>query len=243
MTVDGLPWLGALACVLIVYLGATVQASLGIGMGMMSSPVLAIVDADFIPVAIILSVIPLSASVAWSERHHIDRKGAGLLMLGRIPGVIVGVLVVSMFSDTTLGLFVAGSVLIAVVVSLLGRKFVAGDKTLMLAGAASGCMATATGVGGPPIALTYQHDTPETMRATISTFFAVGAVMSFVGLLIAGEVSRRPLELTLVLLPAVGLGVLTSRRIHHRLDPSIVRPAVLALCAVNAIALLLGTVF
>jgi uncharacterized membrane protein YfcA len=241
MTVDGLPLLAALACVLVVYVGTTVQASLGIGLGMLSSPVLALVDTDFIPVAIIISVIPLSGSVAWSEREHIDRRGAGLLLIGRVPGVIIGALVVASFSDTLLGLLVAGSVIAAVVVSVVGRKFVAGGATLLLAGGASGFMATTTGVGGPPVALTYQHDTPETMRATISAFFTIGAVMSLIGLVLAGEVSRRPLELTAVLAPSVLLGIVTARRIKHRLNADIVRPAVLLLCLTSATALLVRT--
>ena len=241
MTIDGLPLLAAAACVLVVYVGTTVQASLGIGLGMLSSPVLALVDTDFIPVAIIISVIPLSGSVAWSEREHIDRRGAGLLLVGRIPGVVVGALVVAGFSDTVLGLLVAGSVIAAVIVSAIGRKFVAGPTTLLLAGGASGFMATTTGVGGPPVALTYQHGTPATMRATISAFFTIGAVMSLVGLLLAGEVSRRPLELTAVLIPSVVLGIITARRYKHRLDADLVRPAILVLCLLSATALLIRT--
>lgn len=241
MSVDGLPLFVALACVLVVYVGTTVQASLGIGLGMLSSPVLALADSDFIPVAIILAVIPLSASVAWSEREHIDGRGAGLLLIGRIPGVVVGALVVASFSDTVLGLLVAGSVIAAVIVSVAGRKFVAGGPTLLLAGGASGFMATTTGVGGPPVALTYQHDTPQTMRATISTFFAVGAVMSLIGLLLADQVTRRSLELTAMLIPSVVLGIVTARRIKHRLNAEVVRPAVLALCTLSATALLIRT--
>ena len=243
MTIDGLPLLTALACALVVYIGTTVQASIGIGLGMLSSPVLALADTDFIPVAIIISVIPLSGSVAWSEREHIDRGGAGLLLVGRVPGVVFGALVVASFSDTLLGLLVAGSVITAVIVSVVGRKFVAGSPTLLLAGSASGFMATTTGVGGPPVALTYQHDTPETMRATISAFFTIGALMSLVGLVLAGEVTRRPLELTAVLIPSVMLGIITARRIKHRLNADVVRPAVLVLCALSATALLIRTLF
>ena len=241
MTVLGLPILAAVACVLVVYVGTTVQASLGIGLGMLSSPVLALADSDFIPVAIILAVIPLSGSVAWSERAHIDRRGAGLLLVGRVPGVVAGALVVSSFNDTLLGLLVGGSVLIAVVVSAIGRKFVVGPKVLLLAGTASGFMATTTGVGGPPVALTYQHETPQTMRATISAFFAIGALMSLVGLLLAGEVGRRSLELTALLVPSVFLGIVTARLARDRLDANVVRPAVLVLCLVSASALLVET--
>ncbi len=241
MTVVGLPIFAAVACVLVVYVGTTVQASLGIGLGMLSSPVLALADSDFIPVAIILAVIPLSSSVAWSERAHIDRRGAGLLLVGRVPGVVAGALVVSSFNDTLLGLLVGGSVLIAVVVSAIGRKFVVAPTVLLLAGTASGFMATTTGVGGPPVALTYQHETPQTMRATISAFFAIGAVMSLVGLLLAGEVGRRSLELTALLVPSVFLGIVTARLARDRLDANVVRPAVLALCLVSATALLVET--
>lgn len=242
MTIAGLPLLTAIACALVVYVGTTVQASLGIGLGMLSSPVLALADPDFIPVAIMISVIPLSGSVAWSEREHVDRHGAGLLLVGRIPGVIVGVLVVSSFSDTVLGLLVAVSVIAAVIVSAAGRKFVAGPGTLLVAGGASGFMGTTTGVGGPPVALTYQHNTPETMRATISAFFAIGAVMSLVALFLAGEVTRRPLELTAVLIPSVVLGLITARRIKDRLNADVVRPAILVLCLLSATALLIRTI-
>lgn len=241
MTIDGLPLLALLACLVIVFAGTTVQASIGIGLGMMSSPVLALVDTDFLPVAILLSVIPLSGTVAWAERDHIDRRGALLMLSGRVPGVVVGVFIVAQISDTILGLFVAVAVIIAVIVSAVGRKFVAGSRSLVVAGGLSGLMATATGVGGPPIALTYQHETPETMRSTISAFFAVGAVMSLIGLVIAGEVTQRSLELTGLLAPAVIIGLLTARRYRSKLDPTFVRPAVLAMCTVSALALLVRT--
>ena len=98
------------------------------------------------------------------------------------------------FRDTALGLLVSGSVIAAVVVSAVGRKFVAGPATLLVAGGASGFMATTNRRRrSTPVALTYQHDTPETMRSTISIFFVVGALMSLVGLVLAGEV-RSPVS-------------------------------------------------
>lgn len=241
MTIAGLSIAAAVICFVVVYVGTTVQASLGIGLGMLSSPVLALADPEFVPVAILISVLPLSGSVAWSEREHIDRRGTGLLLVGRVPGVVAGALVVSWLSDTVLGLMVAGSVIGAVIVSAVGRKFVAGPATLIVAGGASGLMATTTGVGGPPVALTYQHQTPETMRASISAFFTVGSVMSLVGLVLAGEISGRSLELTAALAPSVLLGIITARRHKHRLNPAVVRPAVLVLCLLSATTLLVRT--
>ncbi len=234
--------LGALlACVLIVFLGAATQASLGIGLGMMSSAVLAIVDPDFIPVAIVIAVIPLSGSVAWDDRSHLDRRGLGWSLAGRVPGVVVGALVAASLSDRVLALLVAGSVLLSVLASITTSRFEPRDSALLAAGLSSGFMGTTTGVGGPPIALVYQHTDPATMRSTISAFFAIGAVMSAVALAIAGEVGRRELELTALLIPSVVVGVLTARRFRDRLRAAVIRPAVLVLCTASAVALLVET--
>ena len=112
---------------------------------------------------------------------------------------------------------------------------------LGVAGFVSGFMATATGVGGPPIALTYQHADPPTMRATISTFFAVGALMSLAALTVAGQVSSRQVELSLLVLPSTAFGMLVAARYRDRLDPAVVRPAVLAICTFSAVSLLVET--
>lgn len=230
-----------LACVAIVYVGATVQGSLGIGLGMISSGVLALVDPDFVPVAIVLSVIPLSGSIAWADRAHLDRRGLAWTLGGRVPGVIAGAAVAAALSDRLLAALVGGSVLLSVVVSVTSRRFEPRDHALVAAGMASGFMGTATGVGGPPIALVYQHRDPAAMRSTMSAFFALGAVLSAVALAVAGEVGERQLRLTALLLPSILLGIVTARLLQHRLQAAYVRPAVLGLCSASAIALLAET--
>ena len=46
--IAGLAWEVALVCVVAMYVGATVQSGIGIGMGMITAPVLAIADPAFI---------------------------------------------------------------------------------------------------------------------------------------------------------------------------------------------------
>jgi len=228
----------AIACILTVYLGATVQASIGIGLGMIASPVLAFADPDFIPAAIMLAVLPLTFTVAWVDREHVEKRDVGFALIGRVPGTIVGALVVAALSDQVLAVMVALSVLVAVVASIAGRIFRPTDRALMVAGLASGFAGTTTGVGGPPMALTYQNSDPATMRATISAFFAIGALMSVAALTLAGQIGTRQIQLTLLILPAVGLGIVTARLLKDYLRPAVVRPAVLVICTVAAIALL-----
>lgn len=231
----------AVACILIVFVGATVQASLGIGLGMIASPVLLLADPDFIPATIMLAVLPLTFTIAWVDRQHVEPRDVGLALVGRVPGTIVGALVVAALSDRLLAVMVAGSVLLAVVASITGRLFQPTDRALVTAGLASGFAGTTTGVGGPPMALTYQNSDPATMRATISAFFAIGSLMSIGALALAGEVGVRQFQLTALILPSVGVGVVTARRVTHLLRPEVVRPTVLVICTVAAIALVVET--
>jgi uncharacterized membrane protein YfcA len=239
--VNGLSVGMAIASILAVYVGSTVQASVGVGLGMLASPVLALADPDFIPATIVICVVPLTVTIAWGERSHIDVRGFLLTVGGRFPGVVVGALVAAALTDDVLALLVAGSVLLAVAVSVTAKRFQPTDPALVGAGVASGFTGTTTGVGGPPMALVYQHTDPATMRSTVSAYFAVGAAMSVTALWIVGEIGRRQLELAAMLIPGVILGLITAHFVRHRLDPAVVRPAVLTICAGTSALLLLKT--
>lgn len=229
------------ACIFAVYVGATVQASIGIGVGMIASPVLALADPGFIPVAIVLCVLPLTFTVAWIDRTHIEGRQVGFALLGRVPGVIAGALIVAALSDQVLAVMVAASVLLAVAASLTSVRFRPSDRSLMVAGLASGFAATTTGVGGPPMALTYQNSDPATMRSTISAFFSIGSLLSVAALAVAGQIGVRQWQLTALLLPGIALGVITARFVKDYLNPDLVRPAVLVVCTIASVALLVET--
>ena len=166
---------------------------------------------------------------------------SGSLSSVAVPGTIAGALLVASMSDRVLAILVAGSVLLAVVASITGRLFRPTDRALVVAGMASGFAGTTTGVGGPPMALTYQNSDPATMRATISAFFAIGSVMSIVALWLAGEIGVRQLQLTAMIFPAVVLGIVTARFVKDYLKPEVVRPTVLVICTTAAVALLVET--
>lgn len=234
-----LTWWAITACITMVFLGAVVQGTLGIGLGMVASPVLALVDRDFIPVAVLVAVIPLTIGVALGERSSIDRRGAWLALAGRIPGSVVGTAAVAWASTRSLVVLVAVSVLLAVVASLLRVQFRTTDRAVFAAGVASGFTGTTTGVGGPPMALTYQHGDPAVMRATLSAFFTIGSLISLGLLLLAGQMSVRQFQLGLMLVPGVLLGFFVSRRFAPLLRTSGARVGILVLCAGSAIALLL----
>jgi uncharacterized membrane protein YfcA len=71
---------------LIVFVGATLQGSIGFGMGLLVSPVLILIDERFVPAPILLSTFCLTTFLAWRERHAIDLNGLKWAVLGRIGG-------------------------------------------------------------------------------------------------------------------------------------------------------------
>ncbi len=240
-TIVGLPVLGALACVLVVYVGAVMQAATGVGVGILSSPVLLLVDPDFIPAAVVVAVLPLSFSVAIADRSHIDRHGVTAALIGRVPGLILGAIVVAAISDTVLAILVSTTVLLGVAVSITTKRFTPTTPALVIAGFGSGFTGTAVGVGGPPIALTYQHSDPVTMRATISFFFSVGSVLTAIALVVRRRTRAATARTGRPAAPV------DPARPRHRPPLQVearglgVRPVVLGLSAFSAVALLVRT--
>lgn len=234
-----LAWPVVLACTFMVFIGAVVQGTLGIGLGMIASPMLALADRDFIPAAVLIAVIPLTFGVALRERGEIDRRGAGLALIGRVPGVIIGAAAVAWTGPRFLAVLVAVSVLLAVAASLANVRFHPTDRAIFTAGLASGFTGTTTGVGGPPMALTYQHSDPAVMRSTISAFFTVGSLMSIVALLVSGSLGTRQWQLGALILPGVVLGFVVSQRYARALRNERARVAILLICALSAVSLLI----
>ena len=237
MELAGLDLWVALACLLVVTIGSTLQGVIGLGMGLLAAPLLALADPGFLPLSTVIAVIPLGFGAAWRERHAVERRDVAIAHARRGGGGARGAWAAASTGPGFRARMGAVSVLIAVVGSVTGLRFETTDRNLLLAGAASGFTGTAAGVGGPPMGLTYQHAQPATLRATLSAFFAVGAAVSFLGLAVAGEVDRHRLGLALIVLPGVPLGLLLSKPLIGRLPAERVRPLVLAVCAASALAL------
>lgn len=231
------PWVAVL-CIAIVFIGSTLQASIGVGLGLLSAPTLSLIDPAFIPGALAICVVPLTVGMTIRERSHIDRSGISRAVVGRFIGVVIGASLISRMGQNGIAIVVGLSVLLAVVGSLTGIHFAPTPRNLLVAGTASGFSGTVASVGGPPMALTYQHSDPRTLRASLATFNMIGSAFTIPGLVIAGVIGHRELRLALMLVPGVLLGLWTGRFTITRMSPDRVRPFVLIACAASAIVLL-----
>lgn len=219
--------------------GAAIQSSIGFGMNLVTVPVLALVLPESLPVAVIVLGLPISVAMLRHEHAELDRAGLGWIIGGRVPGTALGAWVVAVVSTSALQAIVGTVVLLVVVASLVAPPVPVRPSTQAVAGAVSGVTGTAAGIGGPPLALLYQHHRGPTIRATLAASFFVGTIFSLIALVLAGSVGLDQLALGAGLAPLVVVGSVLGRRSHALLEQGWLRPAVLAFAAASAVVVLL----
>src|SRR5690606_18199825 len=114
-------------------------------------------------------------------------------------------------------------------------------RNLSIAGAVSGLMGTAVGIGGPPIALLFQRATGPEIRASLSRYFGAANVISILMLAVVGQMTLDDVATGVRLMPAVLAGYLASSFLLGRIAARLVRIAVLGLSATSAVVALVRT--
>ena len=236
------PWQYVLA-VLVVAVGAMIQGSLGFGLGLVSAPALALIDATFIPGPLLLVGVAVTLTVFLRERGAVDWKGMKWAIFGRVIGTIAGGWAVVAFSKDAVIVLVAVLVLAGVLMTSIGWKIKTNRITLSTAGIVSGVMGTLTSVGGPPMALVYQRETAQKLRATLAGFFLVGATFSLLTLAVSGGMSQHDFALGALMLPGYVIGMIANRWASRFLDKGYSRVAVLTFSALSSVVLLLEVYF
>ena len=208
--------------------GFTLQGAVGFGMGILGSPILILIDSRLVPGPVLASSMVFTLFLTLRERRSIDVGGFRWAVLGRLAGTIPAAGLVAVLPSEQLGLLFGGIVLLAVAISVAGPRVELRPVSLVVGGALSGMMGTIASIGGPPLALLYQHAPGARVRGTLSSIFLVGSFISLVALALVGRFGRDELRLTLALLPGVLFGLVVSRRLASRLDRGYTRRAVLA---------------
>ncbi len=225
------------ALVIAVFVGAAVQSTVGLGVGLVAAPVTALLAPDLVPGLLLWLSAAMPVVTLVREHDAIDWPGLWWALPARLPGTAVGVLLVATFTERAIGLSVGVMVLVAVALTIHTLEIPVTRTSLTTAGFVSGVTGTATSIGGPPLALVYQHRDPRQVRCTLAVYFLAGATLSLIGLGLAGSLELRELVLAVLLLPALVAGFLFSKVLRRRVDPGHLRWGILAVCATGAVAL------
>lgn len=221
-----------------VMLASALQASIGFGIGLLAAPIVALIDPGLIPGTLIMVATLLTLMVVIREREDIDLHGTGWALVGRVPGTIAGALLLAMLPHRALAIMLAAVVLGGVVLTSFGWIPAPRRRNVVLAGAASGVLGTATAIGGPPMALVWQRNTGARLRGTMSGFFLVGSMMSIAALAATGSIHSQTMRGFAVLVPAAIAGYLLSRPMNKFLDPQRLRWLAIGVSTVGALVLI-----
>jgi uncharacterized membrane protein YfcA len=206
---------------------------------MIIAPTMAFIAPDLIPSALIALMIPLNFWVAWRERDALNAVDLGWVMSGRVVGTALGFAILAALSSPALDAFVGLSTVAAALASWLAPKFRPGRTALAAAGLVTGITETATGIGGPPLALVYQHHMPAELRANIAATFFLGEVLSIVLLAASGRMTWTQLGSAAMLLPALAAGGAAGGILRRSLNQSRLRACVLIFSIVSGLGLML----
>jgi len=227
----------------IFMIASAIQGSIGFGANLFAVPLLALINPELIPIPILIVNPIMNLMLAWRERGNVDRPALISALIGRVPGVVLGVVALSLISSDHLGLLFGILLLIAIGLQLSGLTLSRTRRSVTLAGGVSGFMATAVGVGGPPMALALKDLPGPSFRATMSPYFVIGSSLSILGLILGGQFEISDIWNSLLLLPAAIAGILISGPLRSRVDSGRIVYFIYFFSSAGAIALLLRSLF
>jgi len=230
-----------LIALVVLAIGACVHGSVGFGMNLLAAPLLGAIDPHFIPGPLLVATLLLTILVLIREHQAVSIGQVGWAVAGRVPGAVLGAVAVAMLPLASLSIVLAVVVLAAVALSVTGLHIAVSRRSLFVAGAVSGFTGTTTSVGGPPMGLLYQHHEGPHVRGNLAGFFLFGVAFSIAVLAVTGGFGGEEARLSLYVVPSVLAGFVASGWTRRHVDRGWVRPAVLAVAGLSAVALLIRT--
>lgn len=219
-------------------IGGVIQGTVGFGLGLFAAPLLLLIEPELVPGPLLLGSGLLTALVARREWHAVRTQDLKWALSGRVIGTVVAAGALLVLSPERVDLLFGVLVLAAVALTAIGLDVRPGPRILLGVGTISGFMGTLTSIGGPPIALLYQRETGPRIRGTLNAFFMVGVLLSIVGLTAVGRFGLRHLLLGAQLMPGIVLGFWLSQQTSTLLDEGLMRPAVLIVSTISALAVI-----
>lgn len=231
------PLLLAIALIAVT-LGAALQSLSGIGIAVIAAPVLVLIDPAFLPAPILSLGCTLCLLNTVRYRQTLQFGNTRLALYGRLPGVLLGIILLTLLSQQILMVGFALLIILSVTLTYRHIKLHQTPRNLIIAGFFSGVMGTSTSVGGPPIALIYQNSKPEQARAELGLYFLIGTLMSLSALFWSDNVTAKQVQLTLQMMPGIALGFLLSIALDQRFKASYLKPVITLLSLGSSIAIL-----
>lgn len=208
---------------LIFLLAGLVQGVTGFGSGLTAIPLLCLIMdvRDAVPLSI-LSGLAITTTMAWQLRHLLDRRKIQPLLLGSLPGIVVGTLLLK-FADPVLMNRLLGLLLIGISLYNLIAKPRPLNLHLVwgyIAGFFSGSITASVGAGGPPVIIytTLTDWKKDEIKATLTGFFVLNGYLTAAVHAASGIITEYTLGCFALTLPCVILGTFAGAHLSSRIN-------------------------
>ncbi|MEV7229079.1 TSUP family transporter [Polymorphospora sp. NPDC051019] len=243
---DGSQLLVALFALILV--SGIVQSLSGFGFALLSAPLLAATIGGPQAISTILITGTACDIAILAMRRSVPRPDTRevLTLAGwSAPGMLAGAWLLAALPAVGLQVFVAATVIAAVVLRLRARarQGIVSGRWAIPAGLLSGAFSTSTSLGGPPTVyyLVHRGLKPHTMRDTLVTLSLVRLPLSVISLLVAGVWETYAYWPVLIVAALLGqhLGTQAFHRFGHARYEHIVLALLTAAALVSVAAIIL----
>lgn len=230
----------------LVVLSATFLAGVvGFAYGLVALPLLLLVGVPLVDVVVINLVIGLASRLSVVARRHADVTWARarLLLLGCVPGVLLGVLTRDRLDTEVIQL--AAGVVTLVAVALIARGGVkqqprgSTPPVVVVAGGLGGFLGATTSLNGVPPALLLTGDraSARSMVADLAVYFVIGNIVTLLILSQSGQAPSSWVWSALVLWVPVGLaGNLLGVALGPKMPYALFRRLTIAVIVASGVA-------
>lgn len=211
----------------VILLSAFVQCSLGFGYAVIALSIFSyFLDFKAANGIVAVSVIPPLVNSVWTYRGELKTRTLFMCILAAAIGLPVGLTAFTLVEEAWL-IRITGLLIFLLALEGLFANPAAdtvGNPSWVwtsIAGAASGILAGAVGMGGPPVA-TYasrQSWSPRQIKVFLLAYSLLLSVLRVAGLTVTGWIDGTVLFYSLIATPFAMLGARVGMRASHNIDP------------------------
>lgn len=237
------------ALLAVIAIATYFQTVTGFGLGMIVMGVTS--GFDLAPIALVATLVSLvtlvNSGVALRGRlHQIDRRAAVAVLLGALPSVAVGLMLLEYLSSTASNLL---QMLLGVAITYSGIVFAlrptrlatrSPDSSFFISGFASGLFGGLFGMAGPPVIFHFYRQPFElaTVRSMLLLVFAFTAGMRTIFVAWEGMLTTEVWMIAAITLPLVALSTVIGRRYPPRWSAPTMRRIAFSVLIVIGIGLM-----
>ncbi|MFW6041100.1 MAG: TSUP family transporter [Thermoplasmatota archaeon] len=247
---------------LVILIGAIVHGIAGFGFAQVSMGLLPLFrDPSMASVIFTITAVVSNGRVFWSVKEDFNLKDWIVPVGGLVFGMPLGIYLFQTLSKQQLRLFIGVILIIAVILIALMRqidtvkdwikdkRIEPGWKTGLTAGFFAGFLGGAVAIPGPPMIVygafmvANQYWKGSKMKAIFTAFFGTLMAYRLGGLTYTGSVTVSMVTEALIALPALFIGAWIGIKIFNKIPKRIFSWLVLAGLTINAVILIVTSIF